>query len=452
MTPYHDILRQADSLKTELTGLSPLKKSNEQRLWQKLRLEWNWNSNHLEGNTLTYGETMLFLIRGETIGDHKFREYREMKAHDLALDMVRQWAEDSERPLSESDIRELNRIILVEPFYKESKTPEGQPTRKLIKIGQYKQSPNSVELQNGEMFWYAEPEEVPAKMQELMGWYRNDTAGMHPLEVAALLHYQFVRIHPFDDGNGRIARLIANYHLIRSSFPPVVIKSADKTNYFNALNKADAGDTGAFIAYFAEQSLWSLDLAIRAAKGEEVEELDDWKKRLELLKKNTSGEQEVKNKTSQIISERLADSFIPLFEKVVNEMDSFKDLFAISKHDLTIFSAKALPPKGDLNNWDYLIELDKNNLLVDPQKIHLTFNWEGYRLDGENTFNIYYQVVLDLNDPFKYKIVVSDLNSPVIVKLYTKALSLEEMNLVANELGRSVMDRIDFLKDSYKPA
>lgn len=182
MTTYSDILRQADALKSELEDLSPLKESDEQRLWQKLRLEWNWNSNHLEGNTLTYGETMLLLVQGKTTGDHEIREFEEMQAHDLALNLIRQWANDSERPLSESDIRELNRIILVKPFYKEAITNEGQPTRRKIKIGEYKQFPNHVRLENGVIFRYAEPGEVPAKMKELLDWYRNDTAGLHPMK------------------------------------------------------------------------------------------------------------------------------------------------------------------------------------------------------------------------------------------------------------------------------
>ena len=100
----------------------------------------------------------------------------------------------------------------------------------LIKVGNYKQHPNSVRLQNGEMFHYTSPENTPIEMGELISWYKDEEQKneLHPVTLAALLHYKFVRIHPFDDGNGRISRLLMNYVLLKYSLQPVVIKSSDK--------------------------------------------------------------------------------------------------------------------------------------------------------------------------------------------------------------------------------
>jgi Fic family protein len=99
-------------------------------------------------------------------------------------------------------------------------------------------------LPNGEIFHYASPTETPIKMGELMEWLRVDEEkkDLHPLALAALLHYNFVRIHPFDDGNGRLPRLLMNYILFKHDLPPVVIKSADKKDYLQVLGDADAGN------------------------------------------------------------------------------------------------------------------------------------------------------------------------------------------------------------------
>jgi Fic family protein len=118
-------LAQLDSLKSSWLSVQPLSPQNEQRLKRKLRLEWNYNSNHIEGNTLTYGETELLLIQGQTVGGHAIREYEEMKAHDVAVEYLGQLARE-ERVIGETDIRDLNKIILKEPFWKEAEDVRGQ--------------------------------------------------------------------------------------------------------------------------------------------------------------------------------------------------------------------------------------------------------------------------------------------------------------------------------------
>ena len=178
------------------------------------------------------------LIFGKTTGDHDKREYDEMEAHDVAVQLVKEWATDNERPISEADIRTLNKTLLVKPFWADAKTPDGQDTRRQIIPGEYKSMPNHVQLPSGEIFRYAEPGEVIQKMQELIDWYRNETSEMHPIVVASRLHYRFVCIHPFDDGNGRVSRLLMNYHLMKNGYPPVVVKTDDKKKYLTALNKA----------------------------------------------------------------------------------------------------------------------------------------------------------------------------------------------------------------------
>lgn len=111
-------------------------------------------------------------------------------------------------------------------------------------------------------------------MGELVQWLLKEVAQptMHPLKIAALLHYKFLRIHPFDDGNGRLSRLLMNYVLLRFGFPPVVVKSSDKKSYLLALNEADAGNLDAFVEYVSNLLLSSLTFIYEAISTNQLEE------------------------------------------------------------------------------------------------------------------------------------------------------------------------------------
>lgn len=246
----------------------PLRKEYEQRLRQRFRVEWNYNSNHIEGNTLTYGETLLLLIHGRTRGEHVLREYEEMRGHDVAIEHVRSLAEDN-RQLTEGDIRDLNLILLKEGFWRVAQTPGGEQTRKWIEPGRYKTQPNHVITASGELFQFTTPEETPAQMADFMLWLRNEieTPSMGMIKFLALLHHRFIRIHPFDDGNGRVVRLLVNYVLLKASLPPLVIKTRESKQYLSALAMADAGDFKPLQKFFEEALEWSLRLGIKAASS-----------------------------------------------------------------------------------------------------------------------------------------------------------------------------------------
>lgn len=278
-------INKIEKLKQQLEALLPMKNEDEKRLKRKFRLEFNYNSNHMEGNTLTYGQTQLLLINDKISGDAKISDVEEMKAHDVALLQIEEFAKNKEYPLTEQFIKELNRIILVKPYWKEAITPDGIATQKQIVIGNYKTTPNSVRLRDGSIHEYASPEETPAKMNDLMNWYKENENIMSAPQLAAEFHYRFVCIHPFDDGNGRVARLLMNYILLKNQYPMVIIKSEDKENYLTALQKADLGYIVNIIEYIEKQLIWSLEISTKAAKGEDIEENADIDKEIELLKR-----------------------------------------------------------------------------------------------------------------------------------------------------------------------
>lgn len=328
-------IQTINKLKSELEKLIPFSEENQNRLQKKIRLEFNYNSNHLEGNTLTYGQTQLLLFFDKSSGDVPVSDIEEMKAHDVALSQIIEMAKDKERPLSEIFIKELNKIILVKPFWKDAISPNGTPTRKKIEIGQYKTSPNSVQLKNGEIHEYASPEETPALIRDLLNWYHEKFDILHPIQLAAEFHYKFVCIHPFDDGNGRVSRLLMNYILLRHNYPIVIIKSEDKESYLTALQKADTGDIISFIEYVEEQAIASLKLNIKAGKGEDIDELGDIEKQIEILKREKLTQTTI-FKTPKVSYDLINHIEKDLWSPLNKLLNKFGDFFAETSNEIYV--------------------------------------------------------------------------------------------------------------------
>jgi Fic family protein len=266
---------KALELKIQLDNLRPIDKEKEARIMQKFRLDWNYHSNHLEGNSLTYGETKALILFGVTAQGKPLQDHFEITGHNEAINWVIDVVKGDYR-LNENFIRELHTLLLKAPYEVDAITPDGQPTKKRINVGSYKTSPNHVKTKTGEIFYFATPEETPSKMTDLINWYREkcEQKDVNPIFLAAEFHYKFIWIHPFDDGNGRTARILMNFILMKFNFPPVIIKTEDKTNYFAALQLADAGNIEAFIEYISQNLVRSLEIMIAGAKGESIEEED----------------------------------------------------------------------------------------------------------------------------------------------------------------------------------
>lgn len=431
-------IQRVNDLASELSKLKPIDHDNTEKLNKKFRLEFNYNSNHLEGNTLTYSETELLLILDDTTGGHDFRELEEMKGHDVAYRLVEDWAKDEERPLSESNIKQLNQIILVRAFYKEAELPSGEKTRRIINIGNYKEFPNSVRLANGEMFHYASPAETPIKMGELIEWYRANDGKLQPIELATIFHHKFVLIHPFDDGNGRVARLVMNYVLLRNNLPPIVIKSADKSNYLKALNRADTGDMQFLINYMADQLIWSLELSIKAAKGESLEEQQDWMKKLQVLKSDLSRNKEIKaKKSAQVIADCVTNQLFPFIDRIQADfIKYFGDLFL----NINLGFSSSSDPKNDYTSLDEGIEKFMRYRDKYSSHIEFSFSFKNFNRNGTNAFDL--SLVFDVKfDEFNY--VINTLEGDCkIEKYYDEGVNDVEYSDVINETGRAVTEAI----------
>ena len=333
-------MKKIAELFKEWQSLQPLKESDRTRLDRKFMLEFNYNSNHIEGNTLTYGQTEMLLMFGKVVENADMKDLEEMKASNVGLKMVKDMALDKDQPLSEYFIRTLHQTLLREDYTVYRQLPDGTTTSYVIHAGQYKTRPNSVITATGEHFEYASPEETPALMTDLLQWYNEEeTKGeLSPIELAALFHYRYIRIHPFEDGNGRVSRLIVNYILYRHGYPMIVVKSADKDNYLTALNRCDVAvgpvpSDGAhaelsqiapFVEYLSKCLERALDISIKAAKSESIEDADDWRKNLKLKYRDKINKPEV---TEEIAKKIREEDFVGLLKQIDSELSEFYSIF-----------------------------------------------------------------------------------------------------------------------------
>lgn len=219
----------------------PLSENDRNRLSRRFTIDFNYNSNHIEGNTLTYGQTEILLLFGKVIGEADVKDVQDMTASNVTLNMMKEEALVKETPLTQNFIRTLHRTLLREDYTAYRMLPGGVQTSYTVHAGQYKTRPNSVITRYGDRFDYASPEETPALMTDLVDWYNEAEAEgkLSPVDLAVLFHYRYIRIHPFEDGNGRIARLLFNYILTKHDYPMIVVRSRLKNRYLEALHQAD---------------------------------------------------------------------------------------------------------------------------------------------------------------------------------------------------------------------
>ncbi|MDB5159582.1 MAG: Fic family protein, partial [Mucilaginibacter sp.] len=324
-----DILHEIDALKKQIDDMRPLPEDVESRVMQKLRLDWNYNSNAIEGNKLSYGETAAFLSEGITAKGKPLKDHLDIRGHNEAISFLLDIVKET-RPISEADIRALHKMILVESYEVKAQTASGVPTTKRISLGEYKTSPNHVKTSTGELHYYASPEETPAKMQELMDWYTTISAdkSIHSIVIAALFHHKFVAIHPFDDGNGRLSRILMNLIVMQNGYPPVVIKMDDRQNYYALLRRGDAGDEWPFVEYITERLKSSLKIYLKATKGEDIDEDDDIDKKIALFRMELQSKVVPKKKvTKDEINQTLLNIISPFIQKLEAKLKVFEEFF-----------------------------------------------------------------------------------------------------------------------------
>ena len=445
---FAEVIERINYLKDEIEKLRPISSEVEARIFQKFRLDWNFHSNNLEGNSLTFGETKSFLLHGITADGKPLKDHMDLKGHNEAILLLDDLIKEK-RPLTETFIRELHEIILHEPFERPAITPDGKPTVKKIEIGQYKKTANHVKTVTGETFFFATPEETPSMMNDLMDWYANTVkdSSFHPLILASQFHYKFIRIHPFDDGNGRIARILMNLIIMMKGFQPIIIKTGDKVNYFKALQQADGGNEEFFQSYVGEQLIHSQELFLRGAKGEDIEEADDIDKKIMLLKTRLKEEANKIAFHDSTKTDIINDSIVPLLNTIFSKLNQFDDLFFLK--ELLYLKSISFPKTAaqPLNLYlkfeiSAVANLFKSAEIGDSIKFYL--KWKEFIKTDNKLFNMSLIFTVKINK-FDFEVIYSNnADESVTTKLfYHRKNDEKKTERISNVLANKALSQIE---------
>lgn len=228
----------------QLNSARPLPRSTLESLREKLEVEMTYHSNAIEGNRLTLRETWLVLKKGMTIGGKSVEEHLETTNHREAMLLMEKLAHRG-RDVGEDEVLKLHAVIL-----DKIRSDAGQYRRGKVFIAGAKHVPPPPKL-------------VPELMDEVLQELNSKSEGVDAVISAARIHHKLSWIHPFMDGNGRLARLLTNLRLMRAGFPPIVLKKLERRAYYSALEKADAGDFSPLTTFIARHVEQALDLYLK---------------------------------------------------------------------------------------------------------------------------------------------------------------------------------------------
>ncbi|MCM1175002.1 MAG: Fic family protein [Blautia sp.] len=209
------LLTAIDRKKMELDSRRPLTEGEAERLTEEFIVEYTYNSNAIEGNTLTLRETDM-VLRGLTIDRKPLKDHMEAVGHKEAFDFVRDLVKD-QAPLSEGVIKQIHYLVLAD-----KREDRGVYRRVPVKIMGAKHEP-------------VQPYLIQPEMEQLLEAYSKSVE--HIIPRLARFHIEFEGIHPFIDGNGRTGRLLVNLELMKAGYPPIDIKFSDRSSYYNAFDE-----------------------------------------------------------------------------------------------------------------------------------------------------------------------------------------------------------------------
>lgn len=242
--------RILDQKLKELNDCRPIPKTVVAKIREHFQIEMTYNSNAIEGNSLTLKETAWVIQEGITIKGKPLKDHLEAKNQKEALEFLYELIDSKKKnTISERLIREVHHLVV-----KEADADIA---------GKYREG--NVIITGAD---HTPPEgfNVPSEMQSLIKWIGANKNKLHPVELAAMVHHKLAYIHPFWDGNGRISRIIMNVFIMQVGFPMAIILKNDRKRYYRVLSEADKGEYSPFCEFIAQSVIRSLNMYLKFLK------------------------------------------------------------------------------------------------------------------------------------------------------------------------------------------
>lgn len=441
---YQDKLQQIDELQQQIAAHGKLPEEVLKKINYKFRLEWNYNSNSMEGNTLTRIETKAVMTHNITVKDKPLNDILEMEGHDKVVNTLMKIGK-GELNISEKRIKEIHSIIKFEDEAEKKKM-----------IGNWKTFNNYVD--NDDPYYFTPHAEVPHAMHELINWVnaegekidRKVKEALHPVKLAAEFHIRFIAIHPFHDGNGRMVRILTNLILISYDYPPVYVdKTTDRDVYYNYLR--DIQRNGAthdmFYEFITGLVIRSQQTVLDAIAGKDIEEPDDIDKEIAIFKRMLPVEgngENVLSKTYDVIEELYKTCFSPMYDRLHSKLHgNFYDLF--NGWDVRGFVNNSNHNDQNKMHIDNFFRTNVLNGQLDEMgkpridNMALRFYMNGFKRNGINAFNVDYSLEIIFH---QYKYDVRNNNKTIHEKLYSQPLTEDEVQQIIQDAQKMVLEAI----------
>lgn len=428
----------------------------------KLRLDWNYYSNRMEGGTLTRAETRSVMVQNINVKGKPFKDVAEMQGHDnVVLDVLK--IVKGELRISEKRIKEIHKAIMFE-----------SDTEKAKQIGVWKTEANEIINYRSEKVDFAVPSEVAEEIHTLLNKtnaeldkYFTGKSKKHVIEIATEFHINFLTIHPFYDGNGRVARILTNLILISCSYPVIIIKEKEKKSYYNLLADIQCygGNKDLLEDFFSERLIESQQLVIYAIEGKDIDEKDDLDKKLEMLKKEVEAidKEEIKEKLSEeVFYEMVKDWIKPLFVELVKTTIKFNEFYTEPNHHINFKLNESISSVSFKENPDYSMLFIKStkgnkNLKIENGKVAFSTFFGQFKKGGHYESGCNYRIDIFI-EMYSYHIELQYFDNTAkdrLKKVYDKrllhqGLSKEEIKEINKLWGESLILHLEHIMKTNK--
>lgn len=446
---YKDIKAAIDVIKSKVAAFGELTIEQKKKINYKFRLEWNFNSNSMEGNTLTIEETRSVMVGNLTVNDKPLKDVLEMQGHDKVISEILRIGKGELR-LSEKRICEIHSAIMHED-------DENQKD----KIGKWKLEANMIYNHKGERYDFVAPEEVANKIHTLLNKTNasidainvNKKNAPHPIDVALEFHLEYLDIHPFYDGNGRTARILTNLILISLGYNPFWINKKNRKIYYTYISDIQGygGDKELFFEYCARLIERSEQIVLNAIQDIDIEDDDDLHKEISLLKRQLEGEKFTKSPKNiydifQFINK---DVWEPL-SIVIRQFDEFfseNKTIHLVNHQKEIFPVKSIFPvilsPLERSTEPKEVKIFGHNIYeADIYKVEWNHTKYGLKkAKNTNPYEINFSISFEAKN-YSLKLFINYLEIWANNYAYNEFPDKESIEKMKKELGRKLIENI----------